>query len=189
MPGRDPLPIRVPNSAMTAQPVTPVGDDRRRAFNCGSGPFALEVRDAIRRATWFSAEPSLRAIRFDRGDETVGYAVMIVERWVHPTWKSRPKEAYLYLEWVAVSVHFRGQDPAARPGERFSDVILRHVTEEIAPRYPQIVGVLGIVRSGNVPAISLLARHGFAADEGGPFNDRLTGAPSMIYRMLLPGRA
>ncbi len=179
----------VPNSALVAQPVTPTSDDRRSSFDCGSDAFALEVRDAIRRATWFATEPSLRAIRFDRADDTVGYAVMALERWEHPTWKSQPKAVYLYLEWLAVSVHFRAIDHDARPGERFSDVMLRHVVEGVAPLFPHVIGVLCIVRIGNLPAIRLLRRHGFSADEGGPFNDARTGAPSVIYRILLPGRA
>jgi hypothetical protein len=188
----DPLPAApqwaepVPESNLSLRPVTPVLDPWRRMFDCGDE----DINKIIRKATWYEGPRSpVRAIQFGTEDAVVGYVLMGLNRLEHPTQSSRAKKLYLYLDLMSVSVSFRGPAPGARPNERYSDVILRHVVEVMAPMYPKIVGLYAITREDNQPARELLERAHFVLDADPGFRDAMTGAESVLYRLLAPAAA
>jgi hypothetical protein len=168
------------------RPTTPSTDPWRREFDCGSD----DINEIIRNATWYEGpQTAVRAIQFGTVDHVVGYIVMGLNRLEYPGRLSKPKRLYLYLDAIGVSLGFREMAPGARRGARYSDVMLRHVIEVMAPAYPTIVGLYAIVREENVPAIDLLTRAQFDVDSDPSFRDAVTGMESLLYRLPLSADA
>jgi hypothetical protein len=175
----------VAESFLFMRATTPVDDPWRRYFDCGS----KQINDVIRRATWYvDRRTPVRAMQYGTAEAIVGYALIGLQRAPHPSRRSRSKKLYLYVDYLAVSVDFRSEAPGARPREHYSDVMLRHVVDVIAPYYAPvgIVGLYAITQEANRGAIKLLARHGFVPDSDPAFDDARTGDRSVLYRRLLP---
>lgn len=185
----------VPESSLGYR-IPPRSDEWRLDFDCGDGPFADEVRDMLAHGQWYDWDPAPQIYEFGTDEAVIAFLIVGVLKAPHPTRTSTQKKVYVTLDYIAVGRSFQGEkDTAARPEERFADVIMRHVEDGLFPLFAgrnrrkmrgrNAVGLYAIVRVGNIAACRLLERHGFAADADGPFRDGQTQQPSILYRKVL----
>jgi len=164
-------------------------DPAAAAFSCGTRPHCKEINDAIREKSWFLEDPRPSCYRFDavtdEGDSTVGFAIVQVFRYNHPSRRARSKSPYLYIELLGLNTAFQ-QTPDPIAGISYAKAIMREIETALASAYPDVVGILAITSPTNLAAIGLLQRKcGFQPDADGEYREDAPGrVPRIMFRKL-----